>query len=112
MTTRARKGGKAAAEAAATDDSERQLRDMNEALLVSSVRQHKETERALAALRQTETELRALNEALEQRLADAAQRHSLCRNCAGSRLLRANSRIIRPPHRAAIPDYQEHVQNV
>lgn len=73
MSTRARKGGKRPAKKAAKDNYERRLREMNEALLVSGVRQHEATEqaeRAAAALRQTEKELRALNEALEQRVAE------------------------------------------
>lgn len=50
-------------------DLERQLRDMNEALLVSSVQQHELTEkaqRAEAALRQSESELRTHDEELNR----------------------------------------------
>lgn len=50
-----------------------QLREMNDALLVSLVHQHELTEkadRAAGALRDTQEELRALNEALEQRVAE------------------------------------------
>lgn len=52
---------------------QQQLRDMNEALLVSSVHQHELTgraERAAAELREREEQLRRLNETLEQRVVE------------------------------------------
>ena len=57
----------------ATDDHERRLREMNDALLVSSVRQHELTEQAervSAGLRRTQKKLRASNEELERRVAE------------------------------------------
>ena len=71
MRTRARKGGKGAAR-----DDERRLREMNEALLVSSVRQHELTDRAeqaAAALRLGREQLQALNETLERRVAERTE---------------------------------------
>lgn len=69
MSSRARKGGKGASR----DDQAGRLREMNEALLVSAVRQHELTERAehaATALRQDQDQLQALNELLEQRVAE------------------------------------------
>lgn len=69
MSARARKGGKGDAR----DDDGRRLREMNEALLVSSVRQHELTgraEQAAAALRVGRKQLQALNESLEHRVAE------------------------------------------
>ena len=83
MSKPASEGGKGASEC----DYASKLREMNEALLVSSVRQHELTERAelaAAALRQTQKELRASNEALEQRVAErtAALTQNQQRLCA------------------------------
>lgn len=68
MSTRARKR-----DHAAPGDYGRRLRDMNDALLVSSVQQHELTEhaeRAAASLRRSEKKLRASNEGLELRVAE------------------------------------------
>lgn len=69
MSTRASKSRKPAA----AHDDQRQLREVNAALLVSSVRQHELTqaaERDAAELRLSQDQLQALNEALEQRVAE------------------------------------------
>lgn len=68
MSRRARKPEKAAADAG----DERRLRQMNAALLVSSVRQHElteEAERVAAALQLSQDQLQALNAVLELRVA-------------------------------------------
>ena len=69
MSTRACKRERAAA----TDDYDRRLREMNGALLVSSVHQQELTEqaeRAAAGLRRTQKKLRASNKGLGRRVAE------------------------------------------